>query len=87
MSPLLKRPKEKFSLPAKYLLFILTVLCIYCIDKYKGETLKQYIVRNNIEVFAFMSIIPYLGMPCMIILILLMFCRKKLILWISRSLL
>ena len=28
MSPLLKRPKEKFSLPAKYLLFILTVLCI-----------------------------------------------------------
>ena len=28
MSPVLKRPKEKFTLPAKYLLFILTILCI-----------------------------------------------------------
>lgn len=27
MSPLLKRPKEKFTLPSKYLLFLLTVLC------------------------------------------------------------
>ena len=28
MSPLLKRPKEKFTLPSKYLLFLLTVICI-----------------------------------------------------------
>ena len=28
MSPVLKRPKEKFTLPPKYLLMILTVLCI-----------------------------------------------------------
>ena len=28
MSPVLKRPKEKFTLPGKYLLFILTFLCI-----------------------------------------------------------
>lgn len=28
MSPVLKRPKEKFTLPSKYLLFILTILCI-----------------------------------------------------------
>ena len=28
MSPVLKRKKEKFRLPSKYLLFILTVLCI-----------------------------------------------------------
>ncbi len=28
MSPVLKRPKEKFTLPSKYLLFLLTVLCI-----------------------------------------------------------
>ena len=28
MSPVLKRKKEKFKLPSKYLLFILTVLCI-----------------------------------------------------------
>lgn len=28
MSPVLKRKKEKFQLPSKYLLFILTVLCV-----------------------------------------------------------
>lgn len=28
MSPVLKRKKEKFKLPSKYLLFILTVLCV-----------------------------------------------------------
>ncbi len=28
MSPVLKRPKEKFTLPSKYLLFLLTLLCI-----------------------------------------------------------
>ena len=28
MSPVLKRKKEKFRLPSKYLLFILTVLCV-----------------------------------------------------------
>ncbi|MBQ9990834.1 MAG: rod shape-determining protein MreC, partial [Lachnospiraceae bacterium] len=28
MSPLLKRPKEKFTLPSKYLLFLLTMLCV-----------------------------------------------------------
>ncbi len=56
---------------------ILNLLCIYYIDKYKGETLKQYIVRNNIEVFAFMSIIPYLGIPCMIILNLMFIVSKK----------
>ncbi len=56
---------------------ILNVLCIYYIDKYKGETLKQYIVRNNIEVIAFMSVIPSLGMPCMLILILMFVVSKK----------
>lgn len=56
---------------------ILNVLCIYYIDKYKGETLKQYIVRNNIEVVAFMSVIPSLGMPCMLILILMFVVSKK----------
>lgn len=53
-----------------WLLPILNVLCIYYIDKYKGETLNQYIVRNNIEVFAFISIIPCIGISCMLILIL-----------------
>lgn len=28
MSPVLKRPKEKFTLPSKYLLFLLTCVCI-----------------------------------------------------------
>lgn len=28
MSPILKRPKEKFTLPSKYLLFLLTLLCV-----------------------------------------------------------
>lgn len=28
MSPVLKRPREKFTLPSKYLLFLLTLLCI-----------------------------------------------------------
>jgi len=28
MSPVLKRPKEKFTLPSKYLLFLLTCICI-----------------------------------------------------------
>ena len=28
MSPVLKRPKEKFTLPSKYLLFLLTLVCI-----------------------------------------------------------
>ncbi|MGN1314537.1 MAG: rod shape-determining protein MreC [Lachnospiraceae bacterium] len=28
MSPLLKRPKEKFTLPSRYLLFLLTVACV-----------------------------------------------------------
>ena len=28
MSPILKRPKEKFTLPSKYLLFLLTCVCI-----------------------------------------------------------
>ncbi len=28
MSPVLKRPKEKFTLPSKYLLFLLTLLCV-----------------------------------------------------------
>lgn len=56
---------------------ILNVLCIYYIDKDKGETLKQYIVRNNIEIIAFMSFIPYLGMPCMFILILMFVASKK----------
>ena len=28
MSPVLKRPKEKFTLPSKYLLFLLTIVCI-----------------------------------------------------------
>lgn len=56
---------------------ILNVLCIYYIDKYKGETLKQYIVRNSIEIIAFMSVIPCLGMPCMLILILMFVASKK----------
>lgn len=56
---------------------ILNILCIYYIDKDKGETLKQYIVRNNIEIFAFMSVIPYLGMPCMLILNLMFIVSKK----------
>lgn len=56
---------------------ILTVLCIYYIDKYKNETLNQYIVHNNIEVFAFMSVIPCLGISCMIILILLFAINRK----------
>lgn len=60
-----------------WLLPILNVLCIYYIDKYKGETLNQYIIRNNIEVFAFMSVIPCLGISCMIILILLFVINKK----------
>lgn len=28
MSPVLKRPREKFKLPSKYLLFLLTLLCV-----------------------------------------------------------
>lgn len=56
---------------------ILNVLCIYYIDKDKGETLKQYIVRNNIEIIAFMSVIPCLGMSCMLILILMFVASKK----------
>lgn len=28
MSPIIKRKGEKFTLPGKYLLFILTILCI-----------------------------------------------------------
>lgn len=60
-----------------WLLPILNLLCIYYIDKDKGETLKQYIVRNNIEIFAFMSVIPYLGMPCMLILNLMLMTSKK----------
>ena len=56
---------------------ILNVLCIYYIDKDNGETLKQYIVRNNIEVFAFMSVIPCVGISCMIILILLFVINRK----------
>ena len=56
---------------------ILNILCIYYIDKYKGETLKQYIVRNNIEILAFMSVIPCLGMSCMLILILMFVTSKK----------
>jgi hypothetical protein len=56
---------------------ILNVLCIYYIDKDKGETLKQYIVRNNIEIIAFMSVIPCLGMSCMLILILMFVTSKK----------
>ena len=56
---------------------ILTVLGIYYIDKYKDETLNQYIVRNNIEVFAFMSVIPCVGISCMIILILLFVINRK----------
>lgn len=28
MSPVLKRPKEKFTLPSKYLLFLLTIFCM-----------------------------------------------------------
>ena len=56
---------------------ILNILCIYYLDKYKGETLKQYIVRNNIELLAFMSFIPCLGLPCMLILILTFVASKK----------
>jgi hypothetical protein len=56
---------------------ILNVLCIYYIDKDNGETLKQYIVRNNIEIIAFMSVIPCLGMSCMLILILMFVTSKK----------
>ena len=56
---------------------ILTVLGIYYIDKYKDETLNQYIVRNNIEILAFMSVIPCLGMSCMLILILMFVASKK----------
>lgn len=56
---------------------ILTVLGIYYIDKDNNETIKQYIVRNNIEIFAFMSVIPYLGMPCMLILNLMLMASKK----------
>ena len=56
---------------------ILNVLCIYYIDKDNSETLKQYIVRNNIEIIAFMSVIPCLGMPCMLILILMFVASKK----------
>ena len=60
-----------------WLLPILTVLGIYYIDKDNNETLKQYIVRNNIEIISFMSVIPYLGMPCMLILILMFVASKK----------
>jgi hypothetical protein len=56
---------------------ILTLLCIYYIDRYRDETLNQYIVRNNIEVFAFMSFIPCLGMSCMLILILCFVINRK----------
>lgn len=60
-----------------WLLPILTVLGIYYIDKDNNETLKQYIVRNNIEILAFMSVIPCLGMSCMLILILMFVTSKK----------
>ena len=60
-----------------WLLPILTVLGIYYIDKDNNETLKQYIVRNNIEIISFMSVIPCLGMSCMIILILMFVTTKK----------
>lgn len=60
-----------------WLLPILTVLGIYYIDKDNNETLKQYIVRNNIEILAFMSVIPCLGMSCMLILILMFVTTKK----------
>lgn len=60
-----------------WLLPILTVLGIYYIDKDKGETLKQYIVRNNIEIISFMSVIPCLGISCMLILILMFVTSKK----------
>jgi hypothetical protein len=56
---------------------ILNVLCIYYIDKDKGETLKQYIVRNNIEIITFMSFIPCLGISCMLILILCFVINRK----------
>jgi len=56
---------------------ILTVLGIYYIDKDNNETIKQYIVRNNIEILAFMSVIPCLGMSCMLILILMFVTTKK----------
>jgi hypothetical protein len=56
---------------------ILNVLFIYYIDKDKGETLKQYIVRNNIEIISFMSVIPCLGISCMLILILMFVTSKK----------
>lgn len=60
-----------------WLLPILVILCIWSIDKDKDETLTQYIVNNNIEIFALMSLIPGLGMPCMLILILMFVASKK----------
>ena len=56
---------------------ILNVLCIYYIDKDNRATLKQYIICNNIEILAFMSVIPCLGMSCMLILILIFTASKK----------
>jgi hypothetical protein len=52
-----------------WILPILVILCIWNIDKDKDETLTQYIVNNNIEIFALMSLIPGLGIACMLILI------------------
>lgn len=55
MSPLLKRPREKFTLPSKYLLFLLTVLCVAIM----ALSFKTNIVNPPLNTVAGYLLVPF----------------------------
>ena len=55
MSPVLKRPKEKFTLPAKYLLFILTILCIGIMIL----SFKTPVINSPVNIIAGTVLVPF----------------------------
>ena len=55
MSPVLKRPKEKFTLPSKYLLFLLTVLCILIM----AISFRTELVNTPLNTVAGYLLIPF----------------------------
>lgn len=55
MSPVLKRPREKFTLPSKYLLIILTILCIGIM----AVSLHTTIISTPLNAVAGFLLVPF----------------------------
>ena len=55
MSPIIKRGGDKFTLPSKYLLFILTILCVALI----AITFNTSVFNGSVNTFAGTIVVPF----------------------------